>query len=303
MQKMMMVVLLGCLVAGCGGEQKGAEDIREDGPLTVAAVNYPLAYFAERIGGGLVEVVYPIPPEVDPAFWNPSAEGIAAFQEADLVLLNGADYAKWVPKATLAAGRLVDTSAAFADRYIMVEGAVSHAHGPGGEHAHAGVAFTTWLDFQQAIQQAAAVGEALAAHRPQLSGQFRENYAALEADLLKLDARLAALVPEGNEQPVVASHPVFQYLARRYGLDLMAVTWEPEEVPGQAQWSELEEILSSHPARWMIWEGEPAPESRTRLEALGVRSLVFDPCMNRREHGDFLRVMQDNITSLEAVFE
>ena len=35
--------------------------------LVVAAVNYPLAYMAERIGGDEVEVRFPAPPDVDPA--------------------------------------------------------------------------------------------------------------------------------------------------------------------------------------------------------------------------------------------
>ncbi|RLA05886.1 MAG: zinc ABC transporter substrate-binding protein, partial [Gammaproteobacteria bacterium] len=63
-------------------------------------VNYPLAYFAERIGGEQVEVGFPVPADVDPAFWSPAADAVAAYQAADVIILNGATYAKWVPKVT-----------------------------------------------------------------------------------------------------------------------------------------------------------------------------------------------------------
>jgi zinc transport system substrate-binding protein len=77
--------------------------------LRVYTVNYPLAYFAERIAGDLATVIFPAPPNVDPAFWMPNAETIAAYQTADLILLNGADYAKWTAKVSLPRSRLVDT--------------------------------------------------------------------------------------------------------------------------------------------------------------------------------------------------
>ena len=59
--------------------------------LSVYTVNYPLQYLAERIGGDLVEVIFPAPDDVDPAYWAPSPEEIAGYQQADLILLNGMD--------------------------------------------------------------------------------------------------------------------------------------------------------------------------------------------------------------------
>ena len=47
-----------------------------DEKLTIYTVNYPLTYFAERIGGDEVEVVFPAPHGEDPAFWSPEAETI-----------------------------------------------------------------------------------------------------------------------------------------------------------------------------------------------------------------------------------
>ncbi|TNF89189.1 MAG: zinc ABC transporter substrate-binding protein, partial [Gammaproteobacteria bacterium] len=135
--------------------------------LTVYTVNYPLKYFAERIAGEHAEVVFPTPADVDPAFWKPDTVTIGAYQGADLILLNGANYAKWVGQVSLPRRRLVNTSAAFADRLIKTEAGIAHHHGAGDEHAHAGTAFTTWLDPRQALLQAEAIAQALIKKRPQ----------------------------------------------------------------------------------------------------------------------------------------
>ena len=271
--------------------------------LNIYTVNYPLAYFAERIAGDLGEVTFPAPPDEDPAFWMPDAETIANYQSADLILLNGADYAKWTAKVSLPRSRIVDTSRAFKDAYIRVADDVSHSHGPGGEHSHAGVAFTTWLDLDQAAQQAQAVAQAVTRKRPDAKEQIDRNLQSLRRDLLQLDARIAEATATDAERPLLASHPVYQYLARRCGLSLRSVMWEPGEVPSESQWQELEGILRDHPAEWMLWEGKPAEETAARLRALGVDSLVFNPAANRPSAGDFLNVMTENARSLHRILD
>ena len=78
-------------------------------PLNVYVVNYPLKYFAERIGGGEVKVTLPVPVDVDPVYWTPRIAEIGAYQQADLILLNGAGYAKWVNTVSLPRSKTVDT--------------------------------------------------------------------------------------------------------------------------------------------------------------------------------------------------
>jgi hypothetical protein len=53
------------------------------------------------------------PGDEDPAFWQPDDAAIA-FQNADVILMNGAGYSKWAEKVTLPQSKVVDTSAAFA---------------------------------------------------------------------------------------------------------------------------------------------------------------------------------------------
>jgi zinc transport system substrate-binding protein len=76
---------------------------------------------------------------------------------------------------------------------------------------------------------------------------------------------------------------------------------EPDEVPSTSQVTELEHLIEEHPAEWMLWEGAPVSDSVTTLKELGVSSIVFDPCGNTPETGNFLSVMQENVKNLERV--
>ena len=106
--------------------------------------------------------------------------------------------------------------------------------------------------------------------RPEHKKIFQENFEAFEKELLALDKEIDALVSKKQDQPLVASHPVYQYFARRYQLNLESVMWEPDEVPAEKLWAELEHGLEAQPAKWMIWEGEPLEKSVERLASMGV---------------------------------
>jgi len=177
-----LVVLV--LVA-CGESSPPPERTAAAGeePLAVYAVSYPLAWLAGRIGGEEVEVSFPAPPDVDPAFWSPDAETVAAYQRADIVFLNGAGYARWVQRAALPRSRLVDTGAAFEARWIPVDAAVTHGHGKKGEHTHGDFAPTFWLDPTLATEQARAIADALVEARPKSQTRIRARFEQLAREL------------------------------------------------------------------------------------------------------------------------
>jgi zinc transport system substrate-binding protein len=270
----------------------------------VLTVNAPLAYFAERITNDVPEqdlrVRFPAPAQVDPAFWQPSADVIGAYQSAQMILLNGAGYARWTSTATLPRSSQVDTGAAFAQQNIELADTVSHTHGSEGEHSHGELAFTTWLDFELASQQVRAISQALTAALPQHSESFASQTAALLQDLSRLHEQLLAL---GDSPPLLASHPVYQYLARRYELELRSVHWEPDALPNDAQWAAFETLLAEQSARSMLWEAQPLPTVVDALAQRGVSVIVYEPCGNLPADGDFLQAMTRNVAGLTRAFE
>ena len=97
-----------------------------------------------------------------------------------MIFTNGAGYAKWLKTVSLPKSKMIDTSRRFKADYIEVQDTGTHTHGPTGEHAHGGTAFTTWLDFRQAAQQAQAVMEGLSRLLPDHQDDFEQRYAELE---------------------------------------------------------------------------------------------------------------------------
>jgi len=296
-----ILMSLAILATACAGPAENGRELsgaEENSVTLVYVVNYPLAYFAERVGGERVDVRFPAPPGEDPAYWKPDAETIGAYQQADLILTNGAGYAGWIAKATLPASAIVDTSSSFSDRYLPLTSAVTHSHGPEGDHEHGGVAFTTWLDPTLAVEQARAVAEALIKAQPGQESVFRERFASLADDLTALDQRLAAAAERIGDRPLLFSHPVFQYLERRYGLHGRSLHWEPDEEPDL---DELRALLAEQPASWMVWEAEPREQTVRALAELGVSSAVFTPCGNVCGAPDYLESMARNASELERI--
>jgi len=142
------------------------------------------------------------------------------------------------------------------------------------------------------------VAEALIRSQPGQESAFRERLASLTDDLTALDQRLAAAAARIGDRPVLFSHPVFQYMERRYGLQGRSLHWEPDEAPDL---NELGALLAEQPASWMIWEGAPREQTVRDLAELGVSSAVFTPCGNVCGAADYLEAMANNASELERI--
>jgi zinc transport system substrate-binding protein len=289
------LVLSGLWPASSQGQSLSGEGV-------IFASNYPLAYFAQRICGRPEQVIFP---EVkgNPTLWRPSIEDILKIQSARVILLNGATYEKWAERVSLPTWRVVDTSGAFRDRYMFHSDGVTHSHGPKGAHSHEYTVFATWLDFSQAAAQAESVRDALVAAGQGSEAELTKNYEALQRDLLTLDKSVAGITSGHEGAPFFASRPVYDYFARRYKLNIKAVLLEANARPDDIAWDGLEYYRQDHPASWLIWESAPLPEVVSFLGARGMGGIVFDPCANQPDEGDFLTVMQQNVRNLGRAFQ
>lgn len=294
------------LLDGCS-EEASAPPARRTGPLRVYTTFYPTEYFCQRIAGDLVEVVCPLPEDADPVFWQPDVESLRAFQEADLILLNGAGLEKWVEQVSLPSARVVDTAKVFRDEWLRFEDTVTHSHGPTGAHAHEGIDGHTWLDPLLAKRQAEQILKALVARLPGEVSRLREGFGALAADLDGLHEALEALGGEGK--PVLAAHPAYNYLARRYGWQVINLNLHPDTLPGEDTLAELRSVVRDRGVRNLLWESPPRDEIATLLVVeLGVRSVVVSPLEllgseERNAGQDYLSIMHASIARLKSVFQ
>jgi putative ABC transport system permease protein len=300
-----IAVLLAWLVVAefgiSSGQGAAASPAAVGGKPRVAVVNYPLWYFTTRIGGGHFEIVFPIPRQEDPAFWKPDAQAIRQYQQAGLILLNGADYEKWRLTSVLPLAKQAVTSASFADRYMTNGEVITHSHGKEGLHSHGLMDFNTWMDPRQARLQAQSIRDELVRLEPAATKEFDANLRSLEKDLDDLDADLArASAPLGGA-PLLGSHPVYHYAARRYGWNLRSVHWEPDEMPSDEEWRKFEKLYAEHPGKIMIWEEDPLPAVAERLRKMGIEPIAFETCASAPEKGNYLTAMKSNAARLAAI--
>ncbi|MEM6305948.1 MAG: metal ABC transporter substrate-binding protein [Pseudomonadota bacterium] len=263
----------------------------------VVVVNKALQGFAERLLGDGAEVVFPVPEGVDPSFWRPSISDISTVQGADLIFLNGAGFATWIDRVSLPRSRVVNTSARIEDRFIVTQ-SITHSHGDGGEHSHEGLASYTWLDPMMALAKVETMAQAIVAR--DLAGQeeIDARVAALRAELTALDAMAREHLSPLQGQAIIATHPRYQYFARRYGLTIEALEWEAGVAPSMDQLAELERLARDRGAAVLIWEAAPPAKAIDAAAALGLKSVVFDPLAGQAASGSYIEAMTQAVMEL-----
>ncbi|MFI4897391.1 MAG: metal ABC transporter substrate-binding protein [Phycisphaerales bacterium JB059] len=291
-------VTLGLLVSGCAESADPVEASPGEAERVVMTTFHPTTWITERLAGGLVEVECPLPEGEDPIFWRPSAEVIRRYQEADLIVVNGAELEKWVATAALPRSRVVDSCDELSVELITIESS-THSHGPAGEHSHDGIDGHTWVDPLLAVEQAERITEAMSEAFPEHTEAFETNLATLRDELRLLDAQLSEIDPAGVS--LIASHPAYNYLSRRHGWEVESLDLDPEGELTDEDVMDVAAHVRPGTRGVLLWEGPPLQASAERLEQAGITSVVFSPAENPGEgEGDYLSSMQENIQRLRA---
>ncbi|MEM9582860.1 MAG: zinc ABC transporter substrate-binding protein [Pseudomonadota bacterium] len=266
----------------------------------VIAVNYPLQYFAQRLLGDTAEVVFPVPEGVDPSFWRPSIADISMIQSSDLILLNGAGFATWVDRVSLPRSKVINTSASIEDQFIITE-SITHSHGDGGEHSHEGLASYTWLDPSLASAQAQAIANAVIARGLAPEDAVNQRLEALRRDLDALDLRASQAVGVLAGQHIIATHPRYEYFARRHDLSLSSLAWEAGAVPNEAEISDLRALVAKTKATLLIWEATPPSGAFEFAEELGLQNIIFDPLAHGIDGQSFFEAYDTSLSAIAAL--
>jgi zinc/manganese transport system substrate-binding protein len=161
---------------------------------------------------------------VDPHDFEAGTADLAAFSDADLVVVNGADYDHWAEDAVgtldpeptvLRAADLVDEPAGGTDPHLWYEPAVVHAMGP-------------------------AVADALTELSPGAADYVQERAASWQSDLRRYTDAVVALSSTVDGRTYAATETVFDRMAAAVGLvDVTpegyrrAVSNESEPAPGE----------------------------------------------------------------------
>lgn len=248
-------VLLALAVAGCGAGTKpttestgAATGAGESGTCPGGAVDVVVSVdqwgdIVSELGGNCANVKTLLASSsVDPHDYEPSPADAAAFKNAKLVVINGADYDHW-------AADLAATSA----RSVPVIDVAELTATPDGANPH------LWYKPQAVNAMADAVAAELAKVNPESAEYFGERRDAFTTALKPYDDLISAIKANATGKTYAATESVFDYQAEALGL----VNKTP---PGYRQAAAN--------------ESDPSPADiqafRTTLAGGGVDVLIFN---------------------------
>ncbi len=189
------------LAAACTSKDDGS-----DNRLQVVTSLELFADMVRNVAGERAEVTALLPSGADPHTYELSPGRVVDVAQADLAFVNGLGLEGSLRTVIDEnAGGPVDV---LTDGLDIVDG-----------NPH------LWLDPMLAISYVQSILLALAANDPEGATEYAANAAAYADELLAVDAEieaaLASLPPERRK--LVTFHNAFPYLARRYGLEVVAV--------------------------------------------------------------------------------
>ena len=173
--------------------------------IRIVAAENMYGDIAGQIGGGLVKVTSILNnPNQDPHLFTTSPSVAIGLADANIVIVNGADYDPWMAgllAAQPSANRIVITVADLLGRKP-------------GDNPH------LWYDPQAIPRLTQSLLLALTRLDPDNAKNYRKNAAALLASLVPIHTRMAALRAKFAGLPVTATEPVYGLMANALGLTM-----------------------------------------------------------------------------------
>ena len=260
-------------LAACGG---GGTTGRE----SVVASFYPLAFAAEQIGDGRIDVRNLTPPGAEPHDLEVSPKDVAAIHDADLILLLGHGFQ---PQLEDAAGTGTNVL-----RLLYTAGLRTHANGD--PHV--------WLDPLRYAKIVTRIGQALG---------NAQGASAFVARLRALDAEYRDGLANCERRDIVTSHEAFAYLAERYGLRQIAITGlSPEAEPQPGDLARVVSLARERGVTTIYFETLVSPRiAETVARETGAKTAVLDPIegltKDEISHGEnYFTRMRENLRALQG---
>ncbi len=236
-----IIVLTAALATAFYSQQNKTESDK----LKVVATFYPLAFFAQQIGGEEVKVTQLIPDNTEVHTWQPSFADILAVDEAAVIIYNGASLDHWFEEEILSNIDSSNKIIVETTRGVqLIETEPEHSD----EHENEGLYDPhTWISPFLAKQQAQSIYEALIQKDPDHEGYYSERWQNLKTRFEELDNNYLTELSTKSEENVFVAHAAFGYLADRYGFKQHGVIGiSADEQPSAQVYANLVDMMIEH---------------------------------------------------------
>jgi zinc transport system substrate-binding protein len=278
--------------------------------LKIVTSFVPVYCFAANVAGDLASVENLLPGNVDPHDFQLTPRDLVKLTEADVVVVNGLSLEGWLSKAIeSAAGNHFPTVVKLADGLTTNE-LIYDSDEPWAQRTELRPAAARrianphiWLDPQLAEHAVTNICRALQKADPANAAGYGRNAATYIARLQKLDEEIRTAAASFTHRDIVTDHNAFPYLARRYGLNLVGVVEEVDEVPPPPKYlAQLEATMQAKTIK-VLFTSPPIPPREARQIASDLNIAVAT--LNTIEVGPlkpatYEEQMRQNLRTLET---
>jgi zinc transport system substrate-binding protein len=165
-----------------------------------------------------------------------------------------------------------------------------------------------WQDPTLMAEATRAFTETMANADPTHATYYRAQGRRLVGDLTTLDAAYARTLATCRIRTVVVSHDAFEYLARRYHVDVVPIAGlEPDAEPSLSRLHDLASLIRDHGVTTVFFETLASPDlARSLADDLGIHAAVLDPIeglTSSDPHATYLTLMRQNLAALAKAGE
>jgi zinc transport system substrate-binding protein len=281
--------------------------------IRVVTSIFPLAEMARAVGGERVTVDLLLPPGSEPHSWAPKPSDMLRLEQADVILLVGADMEPWAQDLTKTGGKEKAIVIQAAEDAPLLRVGQGRGHPEASEdheakHQHRGVDPHIWLDFKWDILLVNKIVDIFGTLDPRGAAVFKKDGDAYSKKLGELDrAYETTLASCSGKTMVIGGHAAFGYLARNYRLEQVALFGlSPDASPTPRRMAELTDLIRARDVKAIFFD-ETASDKLTRTLAreTAVRTMVLAPGASlTRDDIDsgttFIDLMYRNLDSLTA---
>ena len=259
--------------------------------MRVVASVFPLADMVRNVGGNLVEVTTLLPPGVDIHTYEPTPNKIKDLARAKLFVEVGAGLEYWAEDIVKSSGNkdivFVDTSKGVS---LLQE------VGEGRANPH------FWLDVTIAMKQVQDIRDALVQVDPNNKVVYERNTAIYLVELKQLEQWIADSVREFSRKDFASVHPTWDYFARRYGLNQMAVIEKYQSAePSPAYIKSVVDAVKTVGVKVIFAEVQFNPQAAQAIaDETGAQVLFLDPQGGETIPGrdSYINMMKGNVNQM-----
>ena len=224
----LMLLLMSC--AAPAPEETTSPAPEETTSTKIMATFFPMYLFTRAVAGSEAEVELLVPPNTDVHSYQASPDEIRSLAEADILITNGLGIEEFLDQMITNTGnsqlKQIDSSQGI--EALQVE-EKDHDHDHDHGHSHEDGNPHVWLDPVLAQQQVINIRDGLIAADPQNSQTYQANAEVYLSQLQQLDQEFQTQLAPLNGCQFIAFHDAYPYLAKRYGLEQIAVIALPED--------------------------------------------------------------------------